>query len=314
MAYFEYRSFSDLNQAIIRNLAIFPHDIDLIVGIPRSGMLPANLLALYLNKPYTDIDSFIEKRIYAIGERMKNVNSSNLNKILIIDDYIASGKALSKVKEKIGQLSCSYNISYGTVYAAKRSINLVDFYCEAFDDYGPSVFEWNIFLYPALSNKTCYDIDGVLCIEPPVDVDDDGEKYTSYISNAPPLYLPSGEIDSLVTCRLEKYRAVTIEWLKKWHINYKNLIMLNFQTKDEREEWGKYGIYKGEVYKKNKCVLFIESSLKEAMEIKRISGKPVFCTETFAMINNNIHKEKIINKLKKLIPRNIRNILRSYFL
>ena len=46
-----YRSFADMNNDLVRNLARFPHDVDLIVGIPRSGMLPANLLALYLNKP-----------------------------------------------------------------------------------------------------------------------------------------------------------------------------------------------------------------------------------------------------------------------
>ena len=41
---FHYKSFSDLNSAIIRNLHKFPHDIDIVVGIPRSGMLPANLV------------------------------------------------------------------------------------------------------------------------------------------------------------------------------------------------------------------------------------------------------------------------------
>ena len=54
-----YRTFSDLNELIIRRLYILPKDIDLIVGIPRSGMVPANLIALYLNKSLTDLDSFI---------------------------------------------------------------------------------------------------------------------------------------------------------------------------------------------------------------------------------------------------------------
>ena len=67
--YFEYRSISDMNNIILRNLHIFPHDIDLVVGIPRSGMMPANLIALYLNKPYTDIDSFISGRILGAGRR-----------------------------------------------------------------------------------------------------------------------------------------------------------------------------------------------------------------------------------------------------
>ncbi len=67
--YFEYRSIEDLNNAILTNLSLFQQQFDLIVGIPRSGMLPANLIALYLNKPFTDIDSFIEGRVYSSGER-----------------------------------------------------------------------------------------------------------------------------------------------------------------------------------------------------------------------------------------------------
>ncbi len=48
-----YRNIDDLNHCILQHLSILPRDFDLIVGIPRSGMFPANLLALYLNLPVT---------------------------------------------------------------------------------------------------------------------------------------------------------------------------------------------------------------------------------------------------------------------
>ena len=59
-----YRSINDLNETILRKLHLISRDIDLVVGVPRSGMLPANLLALYLNLPYTDIHSFINGFVY----------------------------------------------------------------------------------------------------------------------------------------------------------------------------------------------------------------------------------------------------------
>lgn len=90
-----------MNTAIISNLYKFPHDIDLIVGIPRSGMLPANLLALYLNKPYTDIDSYCNGVIYSSGERKRLVDKMKTNKVLVIDDSISGGGAVEKVKKKI---------------------------------------------------------------------------------------------------------------------------------------------------------------------------------------------------------------------
>ena len=36
-----YRSISDMNDAIVRNLHRLPRDIDLVVGVPRSGILAA---------------------------------------------------------------------------------------------------------------------------------------------------------------------------------------------------------------------------------------------------------------------------------
>ena len=41
-----YRNIDDLNHCILQHLSILPRDFDLIVGVPRSGMFPANLLAL----------------------------------------------------------------------------------------------------------------------------------------------------------------------------------------------------------------------------------------------------------------------------
>lgn len=67
-----YRNIDDLNHCILQHLSILPRDFDLIVGVPRSGMFPANLLALYLNLPVTDIDSFRNGHIYQTGERGEN--------------------------------------------------------------------------------------------------------------------------------------------------------------------------------------------------------------------------------------------------
>lgn len=71
-----YRSIKDLNETILRELHVIPRDIDLIVGVPRSGMMPANLMALYLNLPYTDIHSFINGYIYKLGARRQFFDNS----------------------------------------------------------------------------------------------------------------------------------------------------------------------------------------------------------------------------------------------
>lgn len=288
-----YKSISDLNSSIIGNLYKFPHDVDLIVGVPRSGMLPANLLALYLNKPYTDIDSFIEGRIYGCGDRGIFIENKNNKNIIVIDDSVCTGKALAKTKSKItkANLENKFNFTYSAVFATKESKDKVDIFCDIVEI--PRFFQWNLFHHPFfLANAFC-DIDGVLCPNPPID--DDGEQYINYIKNAPKLYTPTVEIDTLISCRLEKYRTITEEWLKQNGIKYKHLILLNLPTKEVRQKWHKHGEYKGQLYKDSNAILFVESSLWEAQKIQKISHKPVFCVEKFKMLNNSAIRTKTFN-------------------
>ena len=82
-----YKSFADLSQDIKFNLHKIPRDVSLIVGIPRSGLLAANLMAVYLNLPLTDIDSFANRKILSTGFRGKHYEKDAFNgKILIVDD------------------------------------------------------------------------------------------------------------------------------------------------------------------------------------------------------------------------------------
>lgn len=296
----EYRSIADMNEAILRNLHKLPHDIDFVVGIPRSGMLPANLIALYLNKPYTDIDSFIEGRLYGTGERGVFIKKETSNKVLVVDDSIYGGNALTKAQAKLANMNKegNYEFIYGVVFAMTKIVDRVDFYCEIIDE--KRIFQWNLFHHDFFIPHAFCDIDGVLCPNPPID--DDGEQYKKYISTAPVLYKPSLAVDTLISCRLEKYRDITEKWLADNGIEYKRLILLNLPTKEERINWGKHGIYKGEAYRDSDCCLFIESSLYEAREIVKISHKPVFCTETFTMINEEqvVLKNEIRKRFCKL--------------
>ena len=78
----------------------------------------------------------------------------------------------------------------------------------------PRIFEWNLFHHPILE-QTCVDIDGVLCNDPEESENDDGPKYEQFLRTVKPIYIPTKEIGWLVTCRLEKYRELTAEWLER---------------------------------------------------------------------------------------------------
>ena len=227
-----YRNIDDLNHCILQHLSILPRDFDLIVGVPRSGMFPANLLALYLNLPVTDIDSFHNGHIYQTGERGKTFNMNNIHNVLVVDDSIATGKAMKKCRELLKDIEHLYNIQYCVIYAVPLHSHSVDYFFEIVDY--PRFFQWNIMNHSILQ-KSCMDIDGVLCVEHTPEENDDGGKYRHFLLNTPPLFIPKVTIGTLVTSRLEKYRTETEAWLQKNHVNYNKLVMLNLPDMAARQ-------------------------------------------------------------------------------
>jgi len=277
-----YRNIKDLNNIILQKLSIIPRDFDLIVGVPRSGMLPANLLSLYLNRPYTDIDSFLNGHIYKAGARSQFFDSEVAHKkVLVVEDSIASGSAMKEVKESLKHLEDKFDLKYCAIYVVPGKEKMVDYFFELVPL--PRYFQWNILNHTTLE-KACFDIDGVLCPDPLPEQNDDGEKYIDFILNAPPLFIPGSKIGTIVTSRLEKYRKETTIWLGANHIKYNDLVMLDLPNMEARQKANNHGDHKAKAYMSKPYVLFIESELNQAIEINRISKKPVLCTANFEMI------------------------------
>ena len=300
-----YRNIRDLNNVILKKLSIIPRDFDLIVGVPRSGMLPANLLSLYLNRPYTDIHSFMNGHIYKAGARGQFFDIKQFKKILVVDDSVASGAALQECKENLKELSSQFDIKYCAVYVIPGKEKSVDYFFETVPL--PRYFQWNILNHTTLE-KACFDIDGVLCADPLPEQNDDGEKYIDFILNAPPLFIPGSKIGTIVTSRLEKYRKETEIWLKANNVKYNDLVMLDLPDMAARQKANNHGGHKAKAYMSKPYVLFVESEINQAIQINKLSKKPVLCTENFEMIFDS---ESIMYNLKsgKYLP-----FLRKYAL
>ena len=306
-----YRSYTDLSNLIRENLWKIPHDIDLVVGIPRSGMIPASMVALYFNIKFTDIDSFIDGRLLSIGtSRADLMKERDIKKVLVVDDSVGHGNSMKKAKERLAPLTSQYEFLYFSPIVTEFCTDVVDIYGETTGT--DRIFEWNLFHHRFIESA-CVDIDGVLNVDP--EIDDDGPVYSNYIANATPLFLPTATIDTLITCRLEKYREITEKWLKDHNISYNHLVMLDLPDKEARVEWNKHGEWKGEFYKKNNHILFIESSLSQAEKIARIAQKDVYCVETNTMITPEFElKQAIGNKyvMKKTIKNKFPRLYNIY--
>jgi len=93
-----YRSIEHLNTDIQNWQRDLPADLDLIVGVPRSGLLAGNLLSLYLNLPLTTVDGLEEQTILQAGRRLdQNDSISSVDNILVVDDSVNTGETIEEV-------------------------------------------------------------------------------------------------------------------------------------------------------------------------------------------------------------------------
>ena len=274
-------SFDMLNKLLIQNLSRIPHDVDVVVGVPRSGLLLANMIACYLNKPLTDVDGVLAGKLFGAGSSNKTMNFvknfSDVKKILVVEDSAASGNSINQVKNRLA--SVNVEKIYLAALVEPRLINAVDLYFAVVPQ--PRVFEWN-FMHHDFLKYCCVDFDGVLCEDPTPEQNDDGEKYRDFILNAAPKFIPSRPIGWIVTARLQKYSKETVSWLKKYKVQFDSLVMLNLESAQQRRALGIHANFKAKVYASvNDTVLFIESDPNQAQTIAQLSGKQVYCVENF---------------------------------
>jgi uncharacterized HAD superfamily protein len=281
-----YRSFNDLCRCVQNGLKHIPGDIDIVVGIPRSGMLVANLIALKLNKHLADIDSFINGRVFRPGRRLEEGGTSDITKrarrILVVDDSVNTGHEMQRARTLLVTSQPHYNYLFAAAYARRSSASLVDISFEICEC--PRLFEWN-FLHHSYLQYAMLDIDGFLCVDPTDEENDDGPRYLRFLDGASSLLLPTVPVGALVTCRLEKYRRATERWLADRGVQYRHLVMWDLPDKARRLQNHGHGQYKGRVFRTHPWAkLFIESSYDQAVVIAEESKKSVLCIETQELI------------------------------
>ena len=270
-------TFDILNRLLVHNLPRIPHDVDAVVGVPRSGLLLANMISCCLNKPLTDVAGVVAGKFFDAG-RTKNKTDwahdfSAVKKILVVEDSVASGNSINQVKHRLALVNVEK--IYLAAFVEPQAVNTVDLFFAVVPQ--PRMFEWN-YMHHELLRLCCVDLDGVLCRDPTPEENDDGENYRKFLLNAAPKFIPSKPIGRIVTSRLKKYVEETQFWLRKNHIVCQKLTMLNMDSAEERRRLNAHAPFKAQVYASIKeSPLFIESDPVQAREIAQLSGKDVFC-------------------------------------
>lgn len=282
------RTIADLNATVKRNLHRVSDGYDFVVGLPRSGLMPAALVALHLNLPLVSLADLVAGQL---GQRDTSRWSPAHHRVaraaaagttlsgLVVEDSVNTGTAIRRFRATHAQTIADerYRFTFLAIYNSTRSPPDADMTFETVPS--PRIFEWNL-MHHTMSEHYLSDLDGVLCPDGPPENSNDGGLYEQYILNAPLKLRPTFKLGAIVTSRLEKYRGQTLEWLARHDIRHDELIMLNLPDAETRRQLQLYGRYKADVYQAMGGILFVESDSGQAHQIAQITGRPVFCTDT----------------------------------
>ena len=232
-----------------------PPEVDGVCGIPRSGMIPASVIAAHLHLPLYTYHKGQVKNV-GKGSRLSSTDGQNL---LFVDDTTMMGNTLKKL-ESVKGLKAS-------VYVNPHSPRKPDLYTKELEP--PHLLEWNLFNSGYCKNMA-FDLDGVICHDQPPQLW--GKKVER------PRYLPRRSPVTIITARLERDRLVTESWLKDYGVIVEKLVM--FQgTEADRLKPLAISKYKAEAFKGSGKDWYVESDSRQAREIAELTGAWVICTE-----------------------------------
>lgn len=260
-----------------------------VIGVPRSGMVPAGIISEYLNIGLCSLNEFLEHQLESFlnhGKRFLNNINSEKKRILVVEDTCFSGHSLMETKNKLEQFKDKYEFVFMSVYLeGKCAYYFPDLYLRDIRNdigffSGIVLYEWNI-LHHHYQENVIYDLDGVIVLDPPDERDT--ESYVKYIYNPIPLFIPSTECElSICTYRLRIYYDITVKSLKKIGLKSPKIYMYNADKYEDRKT-PPYE-YKSIVYCNDESKkLFVESDDFQARKIYEITKKPVYCVSTNKM-------------------------------
>jgi len=271
MKHLNYRTYADLARDVMALAGQIPADTGGVLGVPRSGMVPAAMLATSLGLP---LGMAFGSRDMVIGSTRCYRPSTGHGRILLVDDSIHTGASMAAAVGHLAELGIKReHLVTAAVYAEEA--DQADLHALILKT--PRFFEWNVF-GSNVTHLSLFDMDGVICADPTA-FDDDGEDYRHNIADAIPLHVPRRPIQGIVTNRLERWRPETEAWLRKHGVDYGSLHMQPHATAAARRKTSNPAVFKAEHYDKSKARLFIESSAAQAVAIHKMTERPVLSIE-----------------------------------
>lgn len=247
---------------------ILPADCSGVVGVPRSGMLPASILATHLHLPLGEIDTSGRLRWLASGSRGGGLLTAPAGSLVVVDDTVYGGNAMRRARQQLAGVRAVF----AAVYVRPEAADVVDLCSRVLP--APHLLEWNVanngpFCGFAADPATygtgvATDLDGIICH----DEFSGGPVGTPYIV---PRKFP---VRLIVTGRHARHRRTTEAALRGWGVRWDALAMLPDHVPLTTES---AAAHKAEHYARSGHGFFMESCPDQAALIHAATGKRVIC-------------------------------------
>ncbi len=267
---FRWISTAKLVQDSIKLAGMLPADCSGVVGVPRSGMIPASVIATHLHLPLYTLAGGRVERCLVPASRGNGVRGGG-GPLAVVDDTTFSGLAMRRTRAAVGPSARYYAVYVNSLRPESKSA--VDGYAEELP--APHLLEWNWANngpmsgrwadVPAYGRGIAIDLDGIVVH----DAASGGRPGTPYMV---PRALPCPLI---CTGRPESSRGETEATLRGLGVRWQSLKMLPAGL--DPADAGQIAAHKAENYAASGCGLFLESDPTQAEMIFRATGKPVCC-------------------------------------
>ncbi len=246
-------SFEDVFGLAVDWADMLPKDFDCIIGVPRNGLLIANVLACKMGKPLSTADDFIRGIVWYSKDAEK---PTVYRRVLLVEDAVANARAMKADIEKLNNYNPELEVKTACLFPyGKEMQQWIDYYYVTTSD-APA--EWHMHSF-FKDTVLAVDLDGVLLEE----------------KTGNPLLIPAFPVEAVITARLEKDRAAVESWLKSHGVKYNQLIM--FSGKESERSLSNVSKYKANSIRKVGAEWFWESEVDQAQEISRLLKLPVYC-------------------------------------
>lgn len=266
--------------ALSRDMALYvaKEGFDAVIGIARSGLIPASIVAVMNHLPLWMVSPY--SRTFgpaSSGFRLADPGTEKPKRPILIDDTTSSGNSLRIAQAVLKDRGVDV-AARAVVLCSPSTRDKVDFCCAIYEK--PHYLEW-CFANTFWAAEMAYDMDGIICADDAPD-----------IITAAPLYLPKVNPAVIISARPDTVREITMQWLRRHGVRVAELVM--WPGPRLENDKAKIAVWKAEQLKARRPIrIYAESDPEIARMVAEMANIPVLCPKAEKVFNQNAHRWKL---------------------